>query len=339
MKNIYVCNTYFQLLITIIKVMKSDEKNSVVIADTIDNAKDLIKKIKSANIFSNIYFYEELKVLNEFKERNIERKPFRKKEMIDLFKEYSTINFASYDNIYIYNDWTTIGAYLIDSKLRFHLIEDGLDAFYYIKGNFKDRVTFLNPNLLYRIKYIIKKILNIGYDFFGQSKYVIDIEVNDISKIFIKNKNVKEIRKKDLYNSLNKSEKRKIYYLFMSNNINLSSKNKSLLLLTQPLYIDNMVDTEEDQIKIYSEIIDQHIKKYNIFIKPHPRDNLDYKKINNNVNIIDKNIPIEVLKFNDEIHFEKALTITSSSINSLDFVKEKIEYGFDYLDQYKRRKK
>ena len=49
-------------------------------------------------------------------------------------------------------------------------------------------------------------------------------------------------------------------------------------------------------------------------------------------------MPIEVLKFNSNIKFDKAVTIVSSSIKSLDFVDEKIEYGFEYLDKYKRSK-
>ena len=314
MEDIYVCSTYFHVLITLIKVMKCKNNSSIVITSTIDNPKDIIRRLKLSKLFSNIYFYDELEVRKIFKEKNIERKIFRKNEMIDLFNKNSNINFFEFDNIYIYNDWTTIGAYLIDSKLKYHLIEDGIDAFYYIKGNFKDRITFLNPNLNYKIKAIIKKIFNIGYDFFGQSKYVIDIEVNDKNKIFIKNKNIIEVRKEFLYNSLTEEEKMKIYNIFISNNIQVSSKDKSILLLTQPLYIDKMVDTNDDQIDIYIEIINKYIKNYKIYIKPHPRDIMDYKKINKDVIIIDKKLPIEILKFNKNINFEKAITITSSSV-------------------------
>lgn len=338
-QNVYICNTYFHIFITMIKVLKSKDSNSIVIANTIDEAKDMIEKLKKLNLFINIYFYDELKVRKIFNEEQIERKKFRRKEMIDLFNKNSNINFYKFDNIYIYNDWTTIGAYLIDSKLKYHLIEDGIDAFYYIKGNLKHRITFLNPNFKYKVKKILKKILNIGYDFFGQSKYVIDIEVNDKSKIFIRNKNVIEVSKESLYNSLTKEEKMKIYNLFMSDEIKVNHNEKNVLLLTQPLYIDKMVDYEKDQIEIYSDIINKYINEFNVYIKPHPRDIMDYKKINNNVIIINKNMPIEVLKFNSNIKFEKAVTIISSSIKSLDFVDEKIEYGFEFLDKYKRSNK
>ena len=338
MKDIYVCGTYFHVLITLIKVMKSENDSSIVITNTIDNSKKIINNLKSSKLFSNIYFYDEIGIRKIFNEENIERKKFRTNQMIRLFENHSNINFNDFNNIYIYNDWTTVGAYLIDSKLKFHLIEDGIDAFYYIKGNFKDRVTFLNPNFKYRIKRIIKKILNIGYDFFGQSKFVIDIEVNDKSKIFIKNKNVIEVKKEFLYNSLTDEEKMKIYELFMSKEIDINSKQQNILLLTQPLYMDKMVECMQDQIDIYNNIINIYIKDYKIYVKPHPRDNFDYKKINKNVIVIDKNMPIEIFKFNKNINFEKAITITSSSIRSLDFAKKKIEYGFEYLDKYKRSK-
>ena len=337
-KNIYVCGTYFHLFITFIKVLKSNDENSIVILSTIDEYEKVIKKLKKSSLFKNVYFYDERKISKLFNEQNIETKKFRKNEMINLFNENSNIRFNDYTDIYVYNDWTTIGAYLMDSKIKYHLIEDGIDGFYYLKGNLKHRVTFLNPNFKYRVKRIIKKILNIGYDFFGQSKYVIDIEVNDKSKIFIKNNNVIEVKKEDLYNSLTKEEKLKIYELFMSGEVKIDIKENNVLLLTQPLYIDKMVDFEEDQVEIYSDMINKYIKEYKVYIKPHPRDVMDYKKINKNVVIIDKNMPIEVLKFNSNIKFDKAVTIVSSSIKSLDFVDEKIEYGFEYLDKYKRSK-
>lgn len=124
----------------------------------------------------------------------------------------------------------------------------------------------------------------------------------------------------------------------MSDVVKINPKDDNVLLLTQPLFKDNMVDYMQDQIDIYKDMINKYIKDYKVYIKPHPRDDFDYKKINKDVKIINKNMPIEVLKFNSNIKFKKAVTIVSSSIKSLNFVEEKIEYGFEYLDKYKRSK-
>lgn len=331
--SIYICHTYFQVYITLIKAMIDKQKNDVVICNTIPNSKRLINSIKKSKIFKNVYYYSEVEALQEFMDRKIERKIFRTDQTIKLFEKNANFRLDCYDDIYVYNDWTTVGAYLIDKKLKYHLIEDGINAFYYIKGNFAGKVTFLNPNMKYRVKKIIKRILHIGYDFFGQSKYVIDIEVNDKSKIFIKNKNVKEVPRKQLCNEINNDEKLIIYNIFMDNDLDLSSSKKKILILTQPLFIDKMVSSMNEQLKIYTDIINKYIKKYDVYIKPHPRDTFDYKKINSKVNIIDKDIPIEILNYNNNIKFEKAITITSSSIEMLDFIDEKIVLGFEFLDK------
>ncbi len=333
MKNsIYVCSTYYQVYVTLVKTIISKQKSDIVICSSIPDCQKLIKNLKKSNLFMSVIYYDEIKISELFNKENIERKIFRKNEMIDLFQKNSDIDFKNYKDIYVYNDWTTIGAYLIDMKIKYHLIEDGLDAFYYIKGNFKYRTTFLNPDFKYRIKKIIKKILHIGYDFFGQSKYVIDIEVNDKSKIFIKNKNVVEVPRKELFSKINEDDKLLIYNIFMNDNIDMTKKGKKILLLTQPLFVDKMVLSMKDQIDIYTQIINDYIKDYDVYIKAHPRDNFDYKKINNKVNIVSKNIPIEILNYNKNVNFDKAITITSSSLEQLNFVKDKIALGFEFLE-------
>lgn len=336
-KKIYICHTYFQVYITLIKTIIQKNKNDIVICNTIPDSKKLIKSLKKSELFNEIYYYDEVSVLDEFRRQKIERKIFRTNQMINLFEQNAEFDLSSYNHIYIYNDWTTIGAYIMDKKLNYHLIEDGINAFYYLKGNLADKVTFLNPNFKYKIKKIIKKILHIGYDFFGQSKYVIDIEVNDKSKIFIKNDNVIEVPKESLYRKINDKEKLIIYNIFMDGELNLDSNKNKILILTQPLYIDKMVSSMEEQQNIYTNLINEYISDYEVYIKPHPRDTFDYKKINSKIIILGKNIPIEILNYNNKINFKKAITITSSSIESLNFIDEKIVLGFEFLKN--RRKK
>ena len=47
--------------------------------------------------------------------------------------------------------------------------------------------------------------------------------------------------------------------------------------------------------------------------------------------------PIEIINLFD-INIEKAVTISSTSINLLSNIKEKIYLGWEWLDEYKKRK-
>ena len=52
--------------------------------------------------------------------------------------------------------------------------------------------------------------------------------------------------------------------------------------------------------------------------------------------IMDKRIPMEIINFNDAVNFDKAITIESSSIQSLQCVREKVKLGIEILDDYQK---
>ncbi|PKC52200.1 LST-domain-containing protein [Rhizophagus irregularis] len=150
-------------------------------------------------------------------------------------------------------------------------------------------------------KSLLHKILGFAFEtlyFHGKSKYAKVVEVND-----------------DLVEEL-------------------GINKDSALILSQPLFQDAMVDTEDIQERVYRDIIDIYCKGLEVYIKPHPRDTFNYEKVFNDVKVINKNLPIEILDFNPYINFNKAITISSSSINGIDIVDEKIYLGFDWLKRY-----
>ena len=51
---------------------------------------------------------------------------------------------------------------------------------------------------------------------------------------------------------------------------------------------------------------------------------------------MDKRIPMEIINFNDAVNFDKAITIESSSIQSLQCVREKVKLGIEILDDYQK---
>jgi hypothetical protein len=107
---------------------------------------------------------------------------------------------------------------------------------------------------------------------------------------------------------------------------------KTVLLIPQPIFINDF----EKQAKMYKDIL----KKYNnsdymIYIKPHPRDTLNYKKYFTESTVLEKYFPLEVLNLNQKFHFDIAITVFSTSIDVLEFVDQKIVLGMDFLDSYR----
>lgn len=341
MDKVYICHTYYQVYITIVKEIKAKKESDIILTTSIPNVESLKRSLEKSKIFNDIIIFPEIELKEKFYNEHIESLKFRGNKLIDIVERQFKI-YKNYKNIYIYNDWTIFGCYIMDKKIKYHLIEDGLDGFYYLKGNLdlinkKYFNKIFYPNFIQKIKKSIKKILNCGYEYFGTSKYAIDIEVNDISKIFIPHNKVIEVPKKELLKNLTINEKKEIYDIFINENIDINIKDKKLLLLTQPLIIDRMVSREEYQIKAYIDILNKYGKGYKIYIKPHPRDCTDYKKYlkKYNVTILSKNMPTEILDYNENVKFDLGITITSSSIRGMKCIEEKIELGFEYLDNYK----
>ena len=135
---------------------------------------------------------------------------------------------------------------------------------------------------------------------------------------FIKNK---KILFKN-YNEIN-IDHNDVKYLQKYFNFNVSIKNNSNILFTQPLSEDNVI-SEKEKIKIYEEII----YKYNInVIKPHPRETTNWENVFKNIKVIDSNFPSELLIiYSNKIN--SICTIFSTSIFAFDnYVKKIIFIG------------
>ncbi|MER2014579.1 MAG: glycosyltransferase family 52, partial [Methanobrevibacter sp.] len=74
---------------------------------------------------------------------------------------------------------------------------------------------------------------------------------------------------------------------------NINFNDEIVLILTQAFF-EQDISTLEEEIKIYEKFIEK-FKEYNLIIKPHPRDLKNYKKIFDNINVLDKDFPIELL--------------------------------------------
>ncbi|BBA93546.1 glycosyltransferase family 52 [Streptococcus ruminantium] len=221
------------------------------------------------------------------------------------------------DQIYLFNDADQIGQAFRDKRYPYHLIEDGLN-FHYHHAQLKNLTDKDPVNGLY-----------------GSSPVCLDIEINDLSKIkdntyyaqfldkFI------EVPRQALFESQEEAHLQKLFELYQLENLELTSP--SYLILTQPLAEDfwksfRKADKSPDYVKqyyFYFKIAQEAQEAgYHVYLKPHPRDDLDYTEIPG-VTVLPRYTPMEMLDLHLSSSFDVVATLMSSCVDGLTKVKEK----------------
>ena len=100
-----------------------------------------------------------------------------------------------------------------------------------------------------------------------------------------------------------------------------------ILILTDPLCT---LDVRE---RIFRDIIKMYEKEGTIFLKPHPRDLLDYRKLFAEYPQFDASMPMEMLNFFPGLRFKKVVTVFTE-VKGLPFAEEAVRLGADFMDAY-----
>ena len=314
-KYCYLAETYYHLLITLIKVIKSNAKTDLILPSSalIDN-RELLNKIYNTKLFNEILFIDYKKMNNRY--LNLIRLFFYINSILDKNK---------YEEIYVFHDKPSIFFLILNiKKIPYNILEDGVNFF---KEYNKPLALRKGKN---SIKNIIFKLLKMPKPF--ESKYIKSIEVNDKEDIWVKNKNIIEVPRVKLFESLTTTEKETITNIFLNDNIKIN--NNSVLILTQPLSEDSLCSSEEEKIKIYSNILKEYCAdEKDVVLKVHPRDKTNYEKYFNNITILSNKFPMEILTFSPDLKFKKILTVSSSAIETIKNCDEKIVLGMDYINK------
>ena len=85
--------------------------------------------------------------------------------------------------------------------------------------------------------------------------------------------------------------------------------------------------------KMMRDIITQYAQNAVIFIKPHPRDVLDYRKEFAEYPQFDATVPMELLNFFPGLHFKKSVGVLTE-MKAITFADEAIRLGPDFMDAY-----
>ena len=343
-KRIYVCHTFYHVYISFLKelALPLEERGNadIVLSRLSTDFKNAGERIVSTGIFQNAYDYDE-KRETFFPELNYWRKNrgnivanslariiFTKKYS-KLQEPFIPVDFKKYKDIYVYCDNDPIGWYLSGHRIYYHAVEDGLNylkpfvpAVYDNRGAFKFKV-FLSDKL------------NLLFIRDGFNKYCLDMEVNDISVIEYPCKKYKEVPRQALFDRLTKEDKEILLKAFVDNldalKATIASMDKdkeSILVLTEPLTTDL-----NQRAKIFRDIIDEYSKYGTCFLKPHPRDELDYPTVFSDVPQFASIVPMEMLNFFDNLHFNKVVGVFTQ-LDSISFADEKITLGKDFMDKY-----
>lgn len=311
------------------------------------------QKIELENI---IYFYSKEQVsMNriakkfnaKIKRNNIEDSKNIKliiKKIINNFKLIKELNQKEIKKVFIQDHIKESQFLLNNIKKDIYLIEDGTRSYNekILKNQLETRKNKEEYSRMIKLKIWLYKnfieMLPQKYLIYGMSEKIKKIYLTGILPIpdIIKDK-VELINVEKLWKELSKEKKRKVLEIFdieLKELEKLKEVKDKILLLTQPLSEDGIVD-EIEKIEMYKQLLyERGIKK--IYIKPHPREKTDYREVFKNTNIevkiLSNKFPAEIFMLLD-MNFKKVITIFSTA--ALNF-KYKCEVEFIGTEKYSK---
>lgn len=341
-RNLYICATYYHILVSLMRKVVDGSPSDIIIDSCVPNAQSIINKLVKYKAFDGILYFDR----NLFKEY-----PTNCSKFLRLLNEHwynkTVINntfdipIQEYKKVYIFNDRTPMGRFLVDMKVHYTLLEDGTNYFTDIRRvnyrtNIQENVMrMLDPNPPLKRK--IGRKLNMGYVSLGQNKYCDEIVVAKKENLFIPmNDKVTETTINDLADRLSVEQKQFIFDVFFdgSNLDDLDCSEKKVLILTCPLRVEAFVKSDKQQIEIFRGLAEKYQNEgYKVYFKPHPRDEIDYSKFIDNIVMLEKLFPIEILSFSGKLRFDLAVSYNSSAVFNLP-IADKMEFiGFDELEE------
>lgn len=340
---IYICHTYYHVYVTFLKelALPKEQKGgaTLVLSSLSTDFENLKERVESVGLFEEVIPFAE-KRDTDFPElakyrkdqgnivkNMIQRIRFTKK-YAKLVAPTIPVNLKEYKDIYVYCDADPIGYYLNANRIYYHAMEDGLNCL----KNF-DAARYDNRGH-FALKAFLSEKLNLIFIQNGYGKYCLDMEVNDISAIEHPCHKYIEQSRQELVDRLTREDKDLILKAFIRDKEKLEQQfrdsghiSDKILILTDPLC------TLEIREQIFRDIIAMYEKEGTIFLKPHPRDLLDYRAKFPEYPQFDATVPMEMLNFFPEVRFKKAVAVLTE-ITGIAFADEVVRLGPDFMDKY-----
>ena len=348
-ERIYVCHTYYHVYVTYLKELKLRAEAlakgewkpgaTLVLSKMSNNFEDLKKRVESTHLFEEVIEFDEKRedFFPELAKWRVDTGSFGgnlrnrirfTKRYAQLEAPYIPVNFRDYQDIYVYCDSDPIGYYLNQNKIYYHAMEDGLNCL----KNF-DAARYDNRGH-FGIKAFLSMRCNLIFIQNGYGKYCLDMEVNDISAIEHPCPRYIEVPRQALVDRLTAEDKDLILQAFIRDKETLERQiaesnqvGDKILILTDPLCT---LDIRE---QIFRDIIGMYESEGTVFLKPHPRDTLDYRTLFAEYPQFDATVPMEMLNFFPGLRFKKVVGVLTE-MKAIQFADETVRLGPDFMDKY-----
>ncbi len=339
---IYVCHTYYHVYIAFLKELKLPKEQqgsaALVLSSMSNDFEELKSRVEATGLFREVIEFDE-KREDFFPELarwrkggggflgNLYCRIRFTRRYAELEAPYVPVDFREYEDIYVFCDSDPIGYYLNQNRIYYHAVEDGLNCL----KNF-DAARYDNRGH-FKLKAFLSRKLNLIFVQNGYGKYCLDMEVNDISAIRYPCPRYIEAPRKELVDRLTEEDRELILRAFIRDMEELekqlyeSGDEDKILILTDPLCT---LDVRE---RIFRDIIKMYEPEGKIFLKPHPRDVLDYRKLFSEYPQFDAKVPMEMLQFFPGVRFRKVVGVFTE-IKDLPFADETVFLGADFMDAY-----
>lgn len=338
---IYVCHTYYQAYVSILKELNLPKKmrgQATLMLSTMSTDFETFKeRAESTGIFRNVVMYEESRDFPELEKYRRDRgniifNMFARirytKKLAKLNEPLVPVDMKKYRDIYVFCDADPIGYYLNWKKIPYHACEDATNTIVYYDEARHDNKGCFGLKALMSSRFNLILVQN------GYAKYCIDMEVNDIGAIEYPCPKYVEARLEDMENGVCEKDKDLILQAFVRNKEELlkqieesgNDKDK-ILILTEPLC------SLEVRERLFRDLAETYSEEGVVYFKQHPRDLLDYKKLFAEYPQFDANVPMEVLNYFPNLHFKKVVGIWTE-MGALRFADEIVRLGAPFMDKY-----
>lgn len=346
-ERIYICHTYYHVYVTFLKELNRPRQQrgqaTLVLSSLSINFENLKSRVEATGLFEAVVEFDEKRdtafpELAKYRENTgnlvknlINRVKFTRK-FARVLAPSIPVNLREYGDIYVYCDSDPIGYYLNVYKIPYHALEDGLNCLKnYDAARYDNRGHF-------GLKAFLSERCNLIFIQNGYGKYCMDMEVNDISVLKYSCRKYIEQPRQELVDGLTQEDKEIILRAFVRDMETLKAqlsdgeaesapKQDKILILTDPLC------SLEVREQIFRDIIAMYEPEGKIFLKPHPRDELDYRTLFAEYPQFDATVPMEMLNFFPGIRFKKVVAVLTE-VGAIHYADETVRLGADFMDKY-----
>lgn len=346
-ERIYICHTYYHVYVTFLKELNRPKgqrgQATLVLSSLSIDFEHLKDRVEATGLFEAVVEFDEKREtafpeLAKYRQdtgnlvKNLVHRVIFTRRFAHVLAPTIPVNLKEYGDIYVYSDSDPIGYYLNVYRLPYHALEDGLNC---LKNC--DAARYDNRGH-FGLKAFLSERCNLIFIQNGYGKYCMDMEVNDISLLKYPYRKYIEQSRRALVEGLAQEDKELILRAFVRDMESLRAqlyeqgeegviRQEGILILTDPLC---SLDIRE---RIFRDIIAMFEPEGKIFLKPHPRDNLDYRTLFAEYPQFDATVPMEMLNFFPGLRFKKVVAVLTE-VGAIQFADEKVRLGEAFMDKY-----